>query len=77
MQLFQLHLHVLPHFQVQGGKRLGTPMDVYNEPANSFVADFIGASNILNAEMIEDELVLSSSREYQKVSRPIPLLRRH
>lgn len=38
-------------------QQIGTPMDVYNEPANSFVADFIGASNILNAQMIQDELV--------------------
>ncbi len=29
-------------------QQIGTPTDIYNEPANSFVADFIGESNILN-----------------------------
>ncbi|MBQ0081446.1 MAG: polyamine ABC transporter ATP-binding protein [Alistipes sp.] len=32
----------------------GTPMDIYNEPKNSFVADFIGESNILNGTMEDD-----------------------
>lgn len=32
-------------------------MDIYNEPINSFVADFIGESNILNGTMIQDKLV--------------------
>ena len=35
----------------------GTPTDIYNEPVNSFVADFIGESNILDATMIEDRKV--------------------
>lgn len=35
----------------------GTPMDIYNEPVNSFVADFIGESNIIDAVMIEDYTV--------------------
>ncbi len=35
-------------------QQIGTPTDIYNEPQNSFVADFIGESNILNARMIED-----------------------
>ena len=38
-------------------QQIGTPVEIYNEPANSFVADFIGESNILNGIMIEDELV--------------------
>ena len=29
-------------------QQIGTPVDIYNEPINSFVADFIGESNILN-----------------------------
>lgn len=33
---------------------VGTPTDVYNEPANAFVADFIGEANILNGVMLED-----------------------
>ncbi len=38
-------------------QQIGTPTEIYNEPANSFVADFIGESNILNGTMIADELV--------------------
>lgn len=34
--------------------QVGTALDVYNEPVNAFVADFIGEANILNATMIED-----------------------
>ncbi|MDO4432443.1 MAG: ABC transporter ATP-binding protein [Aerococcaceae bacterium] len=32
----------------------GTPVDIYDEPINRYVADFIGESNIINAKMIED-----------------------
>ena len=35
-------------------QQIGTPEDIYNEPKNSFVADFIGDSNILYATMIRD-----------------------
>ncbi|MBO4264512.1 MAG: ABC transporter ATP-binding protein [Clostridia bacterium] len=38
-------------------QQIGTPEDIYNEPANAFVADFIGESNILDGIMHEDELV--------------------
>lgn len=38
-------------------QQIGTPLDIYNEPVNSFVADFIGESNILNGRMVEDRLV--------------------
>lgn len=38
-------------------QQIGTPTDIYNEPKNCFVADFIGESNILNGTMIEDEEV--------------------
>lgn len=38
-------------------QQIGTPADIYNEPVNSFVADFIGESNILNATMICDKEV--------------------
>ena len=37
--------------------QLGTPEDIYNEPQNAFVADFIGESNILTATMVRDKLV--------------------
>lgn len=35
-------------------QQMGTPQDIYNEPANAFVADFIGESNILDGIMHED-----------------------
>ena len=45
---------VLNHGLVQ---QIGSPTDIYNEPINSFVADFIGESNIVPAVMREDFLV--------------------
>ena len=38
-------------------QQIGTPEDIYNEPVNAFVADFIGDSNILDGTMIHDKLV--------------------
>ena len=38
-------------------QQIGTPEDIYNEPQNAFVADFIGDSNILDGRMIRDRLV--------------------
>ena len=38
-------------------QQIGTPEDIYNEPQNAFVADFIGDSNILDGRMIRDKLV--------------------
>ena len=38
-------------------QQIGTPEDIYNEPQNAFVADFIGDSNILPATMVEDKVV--------------------
>lgn len=35
-------------------QQTGSPADIYNEPINSFVADFIGESNILNGTMVKD-----------------------
>ncbi|MCI8691509.1 MAG: ABC transporter ATP-binding protein [Lachnospiraceae bacterium] len=35
-------------------QQIGTPTDIYNEPRNAFVADFIGESNILDGIMLED-----------------------
>ena len=34
-------------------QQIGTPQDIYNEPKNAFVADFIGESNIYNATMVD------------------------
>ena len=38
-------------------QQIGTPTDIYNEPQNCFVADFIGESNILSGTMIKDKKV--------------------
>ena len=38
-------------------QQIGTPEDIYNEPVNAFVADFIGESNIVDAIMIKDYYV--------------------
>ena len=38
-------------------QQMGTPEQIYNEPENAFVADFIGESNIVPGIMLQDELV--------------------
>lgn len=38
-------------------QQMGSPEDIYNEPENAFVADFIGESNIIPSIMLEDKLV--------------------
>ena len=48
-------------------QQIGTPVDIYNEPINSFVADFIGESNILNGIMIKDKLVRFAGVEFECV----------
>jgi spermidine/putrescine transport system ATP-binding protein len=48
-------------------QQIGTPTDIYNEPQNAFVADFIGESNILNGTMIKDKLVEFAGHEFECV----------
>ena len=48
-------------------QQIGTPADIYNEPVNSFVADFIGESNILNATMIRDKEVSFIGHDFKCV----------
>ena len=48
-------------------RQIGTPTDIYNEPQNAFVADFIGESNILNGKMIKDKLVEFAGHEFECV----------
>ena len=48
-------------------QQIGTPTDIYNEPINSFVADFIGESNILNGTMVKDKLVRFCGTEFDCV----------
>ncbi|MDD6276720.1 MAG: ABC transporter ATP-binding protein [Clostridia bacterium] len=46
-------------------QQIGTPQDIYNEPKNAFVADFIGESNILDGKMLEDFKCSFSGAEFQ------------
>ncbi len=48
-------------------QQIGTSVDVYNEPRNAFVADFIGESNILDGVMLADRAVSFSGRTFQCV----------
>lgn len=48
-------------------QQIGKPTDIYNEPINSFVADFIGESNILNGVMVKDKLVHFCDRDFECV----------
>lgn len=50
-------------------QQIGSPQDIYNEPQNAFVADFIGASNILEGIMIRDFLVEFAGHEFTCVDR--------
>lgn len=50
-------------------QQIGTPTAIYNEPANAFVADFIGESNILNGVMIEDNLVEFAGHSFECVDK--------
>ena len=46
-------------------QQIGSPTDIYNEPENAFVADFIGESNILDGVMLDDYRVKFSGREFE------------
>ena len=50
-------------------QQIGTPVDIYNEPINSFVADFIGESNIIYGTMKEDYLANFGGRDFSCVDR--------
>ena len=48
-------------------QQIGKPIDIYNEPVNCFVADFIGESNILKGRMIRDRRVAFLKHEFDCV----------
>ena len=50
-------------------QQIGTPTDIYNEPTNAFVADFIGESNILDGIMREDYRVTFSGHTFECVDK--------
>ena len=45
-------------------QQIGSPEDIYNEPKNAFVADFIGESNIIDGTMPEDRVVRMYGRNF-------------
>ena len=50
-------------------QQIGSPQDIYNEPKNAFVADFIGESNILDGVMHEDCLVEFAGHSFRCVDK--------
>lgn len=50
-------------------QQIGTPEDIYNEPINAFVADFIGESNIVDAIMLKDYLVSFGGVKFECLDR--------
>ena len=48
-------------------QQIGTPIDIYNEPENAFVADFIGESNIVDGVMLADKRVAFSGHVFDCV----------
>ena len=50
-------------------EQVGTPEDIYNEPVNAFVADFIGEANILNGIMIDDCRIRILGKELECVDK--------
>ena len=50
-------------------EQIGTPEDIYNEPVNAFVADFIGEANILNGTMVDDCRINILGRELECVDK--------
>ncbi|AZB41346.1 ABC transporter ATP-binding protein [Bacillus sp. FJAT-42376] len=59
-------IFVLNKGQIQ---QSGTPTDIYDEPINRFVADFIGESNIVPGTMLEDYLVEFAGQQFECVDR--------
>ena len=45
-------------------QQIGTPLDIYNEPKNAFVADFIGESNIIDGVMLDDYKVSLAGKTF-------------
>jgi len=50
-------------------QQIGTPIDIYNEPKNAFVADFIGESNIVDGVMIKDFVVNFAGQRFDCVDK--------
>lgn len=48
-------------------QQIGSPTDIYNEPVNEFVANFIGESNIIEGVMLQDKVVMFEGRKFDCV----------
>ncbi|WP_316570776.1 ABC transporter ATP-binding protein [Neobacillus sp. YIM B06451] len=57
-------IFVINHGKIQ---QSGSPTDIYDEPINRFVADFIGESNIVKGTMIRDYLVEFTGKQFECV----------
>ena len=57
---------VMANGQIQ---QIGSPTDIYNEPENAFVADFIGESNIVDGMMLQDYKVRFSGQTFECVDK--------
>ena len=64
---------VMNHGVIQ---QVGSPTDIYNEPVNAFVADFIGESNIIDGVMLEDCKVEFCGRTFECVDKASRRMRR-
>jgi len=53
-------------------QQIGTPIDIYNEPKNAYVADFIGESNIVPGTMTKDHEVTFAGRKFECVDPLFP-----
>lgn len=50
-------------------QQIGSPEDIYNEPQNAFVADFIGESNIIDGIFVQDEVVEICGKKFACVDK--------
>ncbi|PTF98340.1 ABC transporter ATP-binding protein [Staphylococcus chromogenes] len=53
-------------------EQFGTPLDIYDEPVNRYVADFIGESNIVEGRMVKDYVVNIYGQDFDCVDKDIP-----
>ncbi|UXU56594.1 ABC transporter ATP-binding protein [Staphylococcus agnetis] len=53
-------------------EQFGTPLDIYDEPVNRYVADFIGESNIVEGHMVQDYVVNIYGQNFDCVDKDIP-----
>ena len=56
-------------------QQIGRPIDIYNEPKNAYVADFIGESNIVPGTMVKDREVTFAGRKFECVDPLFPEMR--